>query len=238
MTGFIITIIIVLVVLTYIMFVFLKSIVNDISEDSKEYYLLKLQEYDELFKEREYKEIKPEEKKEEVKEGPKSTILCYDERSIDYQEGHILQKAKELDNQFEIDNVEVIKSFLLKCDIIEKTVYDDLTKLNDILNEKGLYNLVGTSKEDIKKLYDFADKETKSILNKYIDSEEYFNLPQFISCIKIEIKKNDPTIYIEVGDKNLNYDSLNSNIKTVYNKRIFKGIRIQYRNSLYDYSIE
>ena len=34
-----------------------------------------------------------------------------------------------------------------------------------------------------------------------------------------------------------NYDYLSKYVKTVYSKDIYKGIRIVYRNKIYDYSL-
>ena len=72
----------------------------------------------------------------------------------------------------------------------------------------------------------------------YMLTNEKINITKFLEYLEIEILKNDPTIYIEVGNKNVNYDYLNNKIKTIYNKKIYKGIKIYYRNRLYDYSLE
>ena len=59
----------------------------------------------------------------------------------------------------------------------------------------------------------------------------------FLEYLEVEIRKSDPVIYIEVGDKDLNYDQWDARIKTVYNDKIYKGIRIRYQDKLYDYSL-
>jgi hypothetical protein len=47
----------------------------------------------------------------------------------------------------------------------------------------------------------------------------------------------DPTIYVIVGGEDENYDKLDDRIKTIFDDRVYKGIKIIYKNKLYDYSL-
>ena len=55
--------------------------------------------------------------------------------------------------------------------------------------------------------------------------------------LDFEIGKYDPNVYVYVGDKSVNYDKLDKRIKTIYNSKIYKGIKIVYKNILYDFSL-
>ena len=64
-----------------------------------------------------------------------------------------------------------------------------------------------------------------------------FKVKKLISNLDTFIQKNDPVVYVYTGDKNVNYDDINSSIKTVYDKNINEGIKIHYKGVLYDYSL-
>ena len=48
---------------------------------------------------------------------------------------------------------------------------------------------------------------------------------------------NSPKIIILVGSKNENYDHLSDYIETKYNDKIYRGIKIVYKNRVYDFSL-
>ena len=48
---------------------------------------------------------------------------------------------------------------------------------------------------------------------------------------------NNPKVLIMVGSKNENYDHLSKYIETVFNEKIYRGIKIVYRSKVYDFSL-
>lgn len=81
-------------------------------------------------------------------------------------------------------------------------------------------------------------KKDKKIINfdNYKNIEK-FDLYKFLEDIDEIIQKNDPTIYVYVGNVNYNYDYISPNIKTKMYKNMIEGIIIKYQNKIYDYSI-
>ena len=59
----------------------------------------------------------------------------------------------------------------------------------------------------------------------------------FIDYITELLDLNSPRVLVYVGKKDENYDYLSKYIKTVYSRDIYKGIKIVYRNKIYDYSL-
>ena len=59
-----------------------------------------------------------------------------------------------------------------------------------------------------------------------------FVINNFIKFLDVELAKNDPTIYVYVGNEKENYDDLADNIKTIYDKNIIRGIKIKYHNNV------
>ena len=77
----------------------------------------------------------------------------------------------------------------------------------------------------------------EDIYNEFFLGKDEFNIEDFINYLDFEIGKYDPNVYVYVGDKSVNYDKLDKRIKTIYNSKIYKGIKIVYKNILYDFSL-
>ena len=63
------------------------------------------------------------------------------------------------------------------------------------------------------------------------------SLEGFIDYLNELVDLNNPYILIYVGNKNENYDNLSKYIVTKYDAGIYKGIKIVYKNKVYDYSL-
>ena len=93
------------------------------------------------------------------------------------------------------------------------------------------------------------EKELATYLRQFLNEKEYFlyetylkmnektSIDGFIDYLNELIDLNNPTVLVYVGDKSMNYNYLSKYIKTVYSKDIYKGIKIIYKNYIYDYSL-
>ena len=63
------------------------------------------------------------------------------------------------------------------------------------------------------------------------------SIDNFISYLDELVDLNSPRIKILVGNKSENYDHLSDYIETVFNDRIYRGIKIIYKNKVYDFSL-
>ena len=237
-----------LALMILIMFFLLKNIVKTINEQSKSYFALKLQDYYDLVEEKSkkldeiksnYNETKIEENnkiKEESDNGIVNKASVIDFSNANYQVEDILERFKEIDKRFVINSKSVVEKFLKGINTYDNN-YNVLISIKNKINSLGIYELLSSNKSDAyKKILSVLNEEETNILKKYSKSSS-FRVDEFLSYLDYEIKKSDPTIYVEVGNKNENYDYLSPNIKTVYNKRIYKGIMITYQDKVYDYSL-
>ncbi len=237
-----------LALMILIMFFLLKNIVKTINEQSKSYFALKLQDYDDLVEEKSkkldeiksnYNETKIEENnkiKEESDNGIVNKASVIDFSNANYQVEDILERFKEIDKRFVINSKSVVEKFLKDINTYDNN-YNVLISIKNKINSLGIYELLSSNKSDAyKKILSVLNEEETNILKKYSKSS-LFRVDEFLSYLDYEIKKSDPTIYVEVGNKDENYDYLSPNIKTVYNKRIYKGIMITYQDKVYDYSL-
>lgn len=237
-------VIIVLFVLTLVMFLLLKKIVQEINHQSKEYFALKLQDYDDLVEEREKRLIELEKNKERIRleeEGDseqEAAVVCVSDKLPEYQVDGLLQKMKAIDEEFDLDNDRIVTLFLKENQSrANEMVHQELLALKKYLGQYEVYRKISGNKQLLFDVIQRLSPASQERINQYHLAINRFTINDFLEYLEVEIRKSDPVIYIEVGDKDLNYDQWDARIKTVYNDKIYKGIRIRYQDKLYDYSL-
>jgi len=247
MTYFIIsfTVIILLVVA---MSLILKNAVKEVDNKSKSYFVDKLKEYDYLIDEKEKRLSELESELEKRKNGLKDNTVesgkpSYDfDSSIidlltetDYLDKNIFAINKKIEEKFIINYEELIKDFL-------SNIEDD-NKYDFCLNLRNKFN-----PEEIYKIEIMLPEEREEYLKKFLSREEYlvyeiftssnnFNMEDFIDYLNRLIELNDPTVTVLVPSKNINFDHVDKKIKTKVSENIYRGIKILYRNKVYDFSL-
>ena len=63
------------------------------------------------------------------------------------------------------------------------------------------------------------------------------NIDNFIDYLDQLVDLNNPKIKVLVSNKNENYNYLDENIETIVSNKIYRGIKIIYRNKVYDFSL-
>lgn len=235
----------VLFLLVVITFLLLKRIVNRVNEQSKLYFTLKLQEYDELVAEREKRleeikreEIQPQDKEEE-KEIKAPPIVVYKKENPEYQMEDLLKTVKKVEDRFQLDMEETIKKFLNQVPTPEELErFHKLEQMKEYILERGVYNIIVTEEDDtLEQIFKELRMIDVDIVDAFVFNNSEVTIEEFLNYIENEQYKCDPYIYVEVGDKKLNFDYLSKRIKTQYNEKIYRGIMIVYRNKMYDYSL-
>lgn len=237
---------VVLLILVIITFLFFKRIVNKVNEQSKLYFTLKLQEYDELVKEKEekLKQIKEDndnkEKSNEIKEDmSKTPVIVLDDNKRKYQVDDLLKTVKKVEDRFKIDNEKILKQFLNNKPTKEELVrFNHLEKMKQEITKIGIYNIITSTDENLlNELFDKLRMVDVDIVDAFALNTTNPTVEDFLNYLENELNKCDPHIYVEVGDKNVNFDYLSDRIVTEYNEKIYKGIMVIYRNKMYDYSL-
>lgn len=230
-----------LLVLTILMFLFLKKVVKEINAQLKKYFVLKLQDYDDLIEERE-KKIQVIEKnvnKEIVNNSfnTKEKVICVTPKEIEFEIDDLIGKLKKIDESFKIDTKSVVLEFLkYKVDKENINLYNELINLKKSIEKYGIYKLITDNNNELSKIIKNSSLECQELMKKYFDITNDVN--QFMIFLNREIARFDPNIYIEVGNNHENYNNLSPRIKTIYNKKIYKGIKIYYHSKLYNYCLE
>lgn len=231
------------------MFLILKRTVRIVNDQTKSYFVNKLQNYDNLIEEKENKlneiddAIKNRELglKENTKEE-KDRDYIFDAGVIDilnnteYQNKNIFELNKKIDNTFVINYENLINDFLSFTK--DDKNYEFCKSLRDKFDSNTIYRLKTIQKDEL-------EDEYKRILNKkeYKVYESFKiittdnSIENFVDYLNELVELNSPYVIIQVGNKNENYDYLSEYIKTIYNDKIYRGIKIVYRNKIYDFSL-
>lgn len=227
-----------------------KRTVKVIDEQSKNYFVCKLQVYDDLI---ETKQLQLEELNKQIEELENKQIsnVVEEDEDIDeaknvldvaipaYRDEEIFEKYKKIDEKFNFDNEEIVSNFLKEHKKnVNKRVYKHLLNIKNKITFDITYDLLTKSeKEQLKTLKALLDNDEYEVITKYLNNKETFNFNDFKIYLNDLIQSNDPYIYIKVSRKEENYNHLDSCIKTIYDPDIFKGIIIIYQNKLYDFSL-
>jgi len=236
-------------VLVVLMFLVLKSTVKKINSQTKLYFVDKAQEYDYMIDKKLDKlskinqELKEKElNKEEIDNSINSNNYEFDYKIIDllnktkYQDKNIFEINKMIDEKFDIDYIGLIKEFL-------KNIHDDgtykfVSDLRKKFDSNTIYQIkILSEQEQMELLKKNLNAKEIQVYKAYLKITNKHNIDSFIDYLNELVDLNSPTITIYVGNKTENYDHLSNYIKTIYSKDIYKGIKIIYKNKIYDYSL-
>ena len=231
------------------MFIVLKSTVKKINSQTKLYFVDKAQEYDYMIDKKLDKlskinqELKEKElNKEETNDSINSNNYEFDYKIIDmlnktkYQDKNIFEINKLIDENFDIDYVGILKEFLKNIDTDES--YKFALNLRNKFNSTTIYQLKILSElEQMELLKKNLNEKELQVYKAYLKLNNKHDIDNFIDYLNELVDLNNPNITVYVGNKTENYDHLSKYIKTIYSKDIYKGIKIIYKNKIYDYSL-
>ena len=213
------------------MYIILKRTVRIVNEQTKSYFVNKLQGYDDLIADRENKlnEIDELIKSREIgKEGNKKELskggYAFDTNVIDlfnstqYQDKNLFELNKKIDETFVVNYEELVKDFLSFCD--DSKDYEFCINLRNKFDSEQIYRFKSTIDME-SELKTFLNEKEYKIYEafKLIISEH--SIENFVIYLDQLVDLNSPRVVILVGSKHENYDHLSDYIETKYNDRIY-----------------
>lgn len=154
----------------------------------------------------------------------------------DFEDGNILSGYKKIKKGFNFEAEEIINKFLAEK-YIEDNNYYLYTKVRSYFDYNSIYKIMTYQANEQKIIINgLLDDNEKQLLDKLLNVKK-FNIISFIDKLDNLIMKSNPEILIYVGDETKNFNYINSNIKTIYDKEITEGFKIIYKGVVYDYSI-
>lgn len=239
----------IITLLVFVMFIILKKTVKIVNSQTKTYFVDKLQAYDSLIDEKEQKLNEIDELLKNKKLGLKEekNVIKKDGydfdyniidlfNSTEYQNKELLKITRLIEEKFDFDHEKIIKEFLKCVNNVDK--YDFCLKLKEKFTSDVIY--------EVKTL---LDTELDTYMKKFLNSSEYdvyllfkdlnneFLIEDFVDYLDRLVDLNNPTITIYVSNKKENYDYLSKHIKTIVSDDIYSGIKIVYKDKVYDFSL-
>lgn len=246
-------VIIVLIMFIFTFFMF-KNLVKRINDSTKKYFLDKLQDFDYIIAEKE-KEIeilseqikRLNEAKEHGENGEIVEIpeikkpdekIVYDIPTPEFREAGFFKNYKGLNKEFDVDEEKILKDFIKVHEKDDTTEYKELSAFSKLFTQNAIYeSLTLTPEEQLVLVESVLNEKNKKYVEPIVKTIKNFNVLEMLDKIKERMDKISPTIYVYVGGDNKNYDYLSSKVKTKLFKNMSKGIIIEYKDKLYDYSI-
>lgn len=238
----------VIILLVVLMSLILKNAVKEVDKKSKSFFVDKLQEYDYLIDEKEKRLSELESELEKRKNGLKDSNRDINSPNYDFDSSIIdlLTETNYLDKNIFALNKKIEEKFIINY---EDLIKDFLSNIKDNNRYEFTLNLRNKfTPDEIYKIETLLPEDREIYLKEILTSDEYmvyeiftssnkFNMVDFIDYLNRLIELNNPTIEILVPNKNINYDYIDSKIKTKVSDNIYRGIKIVYRNKVYDFSL-
>lgn len=231
------------------MFLILKKTVKIVNSQTKSYFVNKLQNYDNLIEAKENKlnEIEELIKNRETglkekKEENKGKEYNFDTDVIDllnqtkYQDKNVFELNKKIDEKFVINYEELIKDFLSFTD--DNKDYDFCSKLMDKFDSDTIYKFKTVIPSKLDEAYrEYLNDREYSVYEAFKLVTVQNTIENFIDYLDRMKELNSPYIKILVGSRNENYNYLSEYIETIFSSKIYRGIKIIYKNKIYDFSL-
>ena len=236
----------VICLLVYFMYRILSSTVNKVNEQTKAYFVEKLQVYDNLIdeKEKQLNEIEDNIKNKRIEleklgDANSKKGYTFDNSIIDIMtdadyKGKNFKDQKKIDEDFDFNYEKIISNFI--SNNVDEMDYNTCLSIKKKFNSKLIYKI--RNEIDLEKaIMDELDESEKYIFEKYLGFCNKVNLEDFLNFVDEELSSNSPYVEVQVASNKQNYDHLSKYVKTVVNDSIYKGIKIIYRNKVYDFSL-
>ena len=236
------------ILLIIVMFFALKRTIIKINKQSKDYFLDKLQVYDDLIEEKEKKLKELNDKINDSENELTNTnnknntnnnvVFVGNEKNIDYVDEDIFNKMHEIDKKFNYNYNNILDKFIkenFKDDNNSK--YKKLIKIRNNFDDQTIFELSSMQDEEVQEEIKNRLQDDISIFDDFMKVNDTIDVQTFVSYLDSIISKYDPYIYVYIPDtEKISTD--NSYVKVQIDNSIYKGMNIVYKGKLYDYSLK
>ena len=130
----------------------------------------------------------------------------------------------------------MIKDFLSFTD--DNKDYDFCSKLRDKFDSDTIYKFKTVIPSKLDEAYrEYLNDREYSVYEAFKLVTVQNTIENFIDYLDRMKELNSPYIKILVGSRNENYNYLSEYIETIFSSKIYRGIKIIYKNKIYDFSL-
>ena len=266
MIKLIIVAVILVIIMVVFVFILFKNLIKRIEDNSKTYFINKMQDYDYILEEKQtilqdlnreiqnlvsqdsvlvHKEIDDDFEKK-VKQKSEKTIekeapnIKYNLKMPEYRETGFFNNYKKIKEIFSLNKEQILKEFVEEHkNDRENKEFKELKKIRNKFNSEAIYECLTITLDEQKQVLKevLTEKEQKFIKLDNLMEDNNFNIEHFIEMIDDRMAEIEPTIYVYVNGESNDYSYIDDNIITQEYANMSEGIIIKYRNKIYDYSI-
>ena len=108
--------------------------------------------------------------------------------------------------------------------------------IKEKLNSKVIYELnISPSLED--SMSNYFSKEEMEIYYRFKKETNLEDINSFINYLDELISVSSPYVEVYVSSPKYNFDHISKYVKTIVSDDIYKGIKIVFKNKVYDFSL-
>jgi hypothetical protein len=247
---FIAVIIVILLMNSFLFFVF-KGIAVNVGKLAQNYVVRQLSAYDELIEKKEHtlhelnkvlgkKQAQMAKDSVQTQVNVQTSINPFAISPGNYLDTNFLPNYRLVREFFHFDHCSCINNVLQQYDTVEEDMHSSLSR--QILARFSLDDRFGIStleeQDQIELLEEILSEDEYSLLEEFRTIRKSFDCLNFFEWLETESYRSDPAVIIRTGESKENLTWLNERIKMQYDSSICEGMQIILWNSLYDFSIQ
>lgn len=250
MDVFIAVIIVILLMNSFLFFVF-KGIAVNVGKLAQNHVVRQLSAYDELIEKKEHvlhelnkllakKQAQLEKDGIQFKDTIPTPLNPFAISPGNYLDAHFLRNYRLVREFFHFDHCSCINKVLQQYDTEEEDLHSSLSR--QILARFSLDDRFGIStleeQDQIEIFEEILDEDEFCLLEEFRTIRKSFDCLNFFDWLETEAYRSDPAVIIRTGESKENLTWLNERIKMQYDSSICEGMQIVLWNKLYDFSIQ
>lgn len=166
------------------------------------------------------------------------TVVMSEPAGASYRDPGFLEDYAYVRRHMKIDSRKTIDEVLKRLNQEEDP---ELALCQDMLSKlpaEHLYDVIVMPEEDqIEYLKELFDDEEDAYLDRYVEERGVFDLLEFQNFLTNYVKSHENEVYIRTGSPEELADLESSHVHVLYDEGVHEGIRISYKNTVYDFSL-
>ncbi len=254
MTIIFIAVLIVMIALNLFMFFVIKRTGDRVNKQVRSYFVKQLEVCDSLYEEmKEQWQTLPVKTKEALSQekeglalsqGDSSVLPCtlpdiVETVGVTYENENFLREYKAVKHEIKINKPGTVLAIMKEESQEQEAAFAyEIMEILEIFNFNTLYDISTLSQKNQELVFrEVLNEKQQQLMDAYIAEFGDFDAIEFYDFVKELSFSFGSEFYVKTGEQNENFSNLGQNVVTVHDPSIIEGIKILYRNKMYDYSV-